>query len=134
VIRLFKRTAVMQGDSQATHRIFTTVAVLLALTQFACATGSGNPATAAPLSDAVNLAANVLAVVIGLLVLVPRTRALGGLLAGLNMAASMVTNYTVDGLDYFLQVLAFNLASLALALMVLWHYRRDLRHTFRSNP
>jgi len=134
MIGLFKRTPVMWNDSRSAHQFYTAVAVLLALTQFACAAGSGNPATAAPLSDAVNIAANVLAVVIGLLVLVPRTRALGGLLAGLNMVASMVTNYTVDGLDYFLQVLAFDLASLALALIVLWHYRPDLRHTFRSTP
>ena len=134
MIGLFKRTPVMWNDSRSAHQFYTAVAVLLALTQFACAAGSGNPATAAPLSDAVNIAANVLAVVIGLLVLVPRTRALGGLLAGLNMVASMVTNYTVDGLDYFLQVLAFDLASLALALIVLWHYRPDLRHTFWSTP
>ena len=134
MMQLLKQTAVMQNDSRSAHRVFTAVAVLLALTQFACAAGSGNPATVAPLSDAVNIAANVLAVVIGLLVLVPRTRALGGLLAGLNMVASMVTNYTVDGLDYFLQVLAFDLASLALALIVLWHYRPDLRHMFRLTP
>jgi len=134
MIGLFKRTPVMCNDSQSAHRVFTAIAVLLALTQFACAAGSGNPATAAPLPDAVNIAANVLAVVIGLLVLVPRTRALGGLLAALNMAASMFTNYQVDGLDYFLQVLAFDLSSLTLALIVLWHYRSDLRHMFRSTP
>ena len=134
MIGLFKRTPVMWNDSRSAHRVFTAIAVLLALTQFACAAGSGNPATAAPLPDAVNIAANVLAVVIGLLVLVPRTRALGGLLAALNMAASMFTNYQVDGLDYFLQVLAFDLSSLTLALIVLWHYRSDLRHTFRSTP
>ena len=134
MIGLFKRTAVMQSDSRSTHKFYTGVAVLLALTQFACATGSGNPATAAPLPDGVNIAANVLAVGIGLLVLMPRTRALGGLLAALNMVASMFTNYEVDGLDYFLQVLFFDLSSLTLALMVLWHYRSDLRHTFRSTP
>ncbi len=134
MIGLFRRTTVMQGDSRSAHGFYTGVAVLLALTQFACAAGSGNPATAAPLPDGVNIAANVLAVVIGLLVLIPRTRALGGLLAGLNMIASMFTNYTVDGLDYFRQVLAFDLASLALALLVLWHYRDDLRDTFRSVP
>jgi hypothetical protein len=134
VIGLFKRTAVMQQDSYSTHRFYTGVTVLLALTQFACAAGSGNPATAAPLPDGVAIAANVLAVVIGLLVLIPRTRALGGLLAGWNMTASMLTNYEVDGIDYFLQVLAFDLASLALALLVLWRYRSDLRYTFRSTP
>ena len=134
MIGLFKRTAVMQSDSRSTHRFYTGVAVLLALTQFACATGSANPATAAPLPDAVNIAANVLAVGIGLLVLMPRTRALGGLLAALNMVASMFTNYEVDGFDYFLQVLVFDVSSLALALLVLWHYRDDLRDTFRSVP
>ena len=70
----------------------------------------------------------------GLLVLMPRTRALGGLLAALNMVASMFTNYEVDGFDYFLQVLVFDVSSLALALLVLWHYRDDLRDTFRSVP
>ena len=46
----------------------------------------------------------------------------------------MFTNYEVDGFDYFLQVLVFDVSSLALALLVLWHYRDDLRDTFRSVP
>lgn len=128
----FAKTAAMQRDSLALHRFYVVLAVLLALTQFACALGSGNPATAEPLPDAVNIAANVLAVLIGLLVLLPRTRAAGAALAALNMAASMSTNYRIDGYAYFLKVLPFDAASLVLALLLVWHYRQDLLQPLRS--
>jgi hypothetical protein len=102
------------------------LAGLLAATQLACALGSGNPATVDPLPDIVNTAANVAAALIGLMVLWPRTRALGSVLAALNMVASMVTNYTVDGLPYFLQVLPFDIGALVLALALCALQYRDL--------
>jgi hypothetical protein len=108
---LFKPTPTMLNDGRRDHILFTTVAVLAAVTMFLCATGSGNPTTAEPLPDAVNTAANVLAVLIGIFILIPKTR----------------VNYFVDGYAYFLQVLAFDLLALGLSLVVLWHYRKDLK-------
>jgi lysylphosphatidylglycerol synthetase-like protein (DUF2156 family) len=125
-----KPTRTMLNDSKGTHVFYTLLAVLLAVAMFMCASGSGNPSTAQPLPDVINTASNVLCVLIGILVLVPKTRALASVAAGLNMLASMVTNYLVDGYDYFLQVLTFDLAALGLSLLVLWHYRKDLKAGF----
>ena len=43
---LFKPTHTMRNDGKSAHILFTTVAVLAAVTMFLCATGSGNPTTA----------------------------------------------------------------------------------------
>jgi hypothetical protein len=94
---------------------------------FLCATGSGNPTTEEPLPDVVNTAANVLAVLIGIFILIPKTRAVASIAGAANMVASMLVNYFVDGYAYFLQVLAFDLVALGLSLVVLWHYRKDLK-------
>jgi len=124
---LFKPTPTMLNDGRRDHILFTTVAVLAAVTMFLCATGSGNPTTAEPLPDAVNTAANVLAVLIGIFILIPKTRAVASIAGAANMVASMLVNYFVDGYAYFLQVLAFDLVALGLSLVVLWHYRKDLK-------
>lgn len=109
------------------------LAGLVAATQLACALRSGNPATADPLPDIVNAAANVAAALIGLTVLWPRTRALGSMLAALNMVASMVTNYSVDGLAYFLKVLPFDLGALVLAVALCVLHYRELTRAFRQH-
>jgi hypothetical protein len=124
---LFKPTPTMLNDGRSAHILFTIVALLAAVTMFLCATGSGNPTTAEPLPDFVNMAANVLAVFIGIFILIPKTRAIASIAGSLNMLASMLTNYLVDGYAYFLQVLAFDLTALGLSLVVLWHYRKDLK-------
>ena len=124
---LFKPTPTMRNDGRSAHILFTTVAVLAAVTMFLCATGSGNPTTSEPLPDVVNTAANVLAVLIGIFILIPKTRAIASIAGAANMVASMLVNYFVDGYAYFLQVLAFDLVSLGLSLVVLWHYRKDLK-------
>ena len=117
----------MLNDGRSAHILFTIVAVLAAVTMFLCATGSGNPTTEEPLSDFVNTAANVLAVLIGIFILIPKTRAVASIAGAANMVASMLVNYFVDGYAYFLQVLAFDLVALGLSLVVLWHYRKDLK-------
>ena len=124
---LFKPTPTMRNDGRSAHILFTIVAVLTAVTMFLCATGSGNPTTEEPLSDFVNTAANVLAVLIGIFILIPKTRAVASIAGAANMVASMLVNYFVDGYAYFLQVLAFDLVALGLSLVVLWHYRKDLK-------
>ena len=117
----------MLNDGRSAHILFTIVAVLAAVAMFLCATGSGNQTTAEPLPDLVNTAANVLAVFIGVFILIPKTRAIASIAGSLNMLASMLVNYFVDGYAYFLQVLAFDLTALGLSLVVLWHYRKDLK-------
>jgi preprotein translocase subunit SecG len=69
----------------------------------------------------------VLCVIIGVLVLLPRTRGRASLAAGFNMLVSMITNYVVDGPAYFLKVLPFNAITLILALVLVWRYRADHR-------
>jgi len=124
---LFKPTPTMLNDGRSSHILFTIVAVLAAVTMFLCATGSGNSTTGEPLPDFVNTAANVLAVLIGIFILIPKTRAVASIAGAANMVASMLVNYFVDGYAYFLQVLAFDLVALGLSLVVLWHYRKDLK-------
>ena len=83
--------------------------------------GSGNPATVDPLPDWINTTGNLMCIVIGVLVLLPRTRFVGAVLAALMMLASMAANYWVDGAAYFVKVLPFNMITLALAIAVVWH-------------
>jgi hypothetical protein len=116
----------MQRDSRPANAFYTVIAVLVMVAMFLCASGSGNPDTAQPLPDWVNTSINVLNVLVGLLVMVPRTRAFAAIAAALNMVGSMVTNYTVDGYAYFLKALPFDAVSLVLAAMLVWHYRADL--------
>ena len=124
---LLKPTPTMLHDSRVANILYTIVAVLAAVAMFLCATGSGNQTTAEPLPDFVNTAANVLAVFIGIFILIPKTRAIASIAGSLNMLASMLVKYFVDGYAYFLQVLAFDLVALGLSLVVLWHYRKDLK-------
>jgi hypothetical protein len=48
--------------------------VLMAIGQFLCALGSGHPDTLEPLSDWINNTANVINIVIGIMVFIPRAR------------------------------------------------------------
>jgi len=93
----------------------------------AAATGSGNPATAEPLSDWLNAGANLLCVVIAVLVLpLLRTRTIGAIAAGVNMLISMVANVLVDGPGYALMILPFNIVTLAVSRLMAWHHRANL--------
>jgi hypothetical protein len=98
--------------------------ILMAVGQFLCASGSGNPATIDPLPDWVNNSANIANIVIGLMVFIPRTRVLAACLSVLITLISMITNYVVDGYDFFLQALVFNLVLIGVSLHVYFHYRR----------
>ncbi|MEM6294287.1 MAG: hypothetical protein AAGA54_23635 [Myxococcota bacterium] len=93
---------------------------------FAAATGEGSPDTAQPLPDWLNVGANVFSAVIGVLVLLPRTRALGGVLGALSMVLSMIANYRVDGPAFFFEVLPFNVVTLVLCLALVLRLFEDL--------
>jgi len=51
---------------------------------------------------------------------------LGAIGAAVIMILSMFTNAQVDGFDYFLKVLPFDLGALAAAAVLAWHHRGDL--------
>lgn len=128
--QLFERSYVGRRDHPTANTIFTVLAVLVALAMFLAASGSGSeqPAGDTTIPGWVDIAANLASVVFGLLVLVPRTRVVGALLAVANMVVSMYTNYQVDGVDYFVKVIGFNIATIVFASMLAGHYFADLWH------
>ena len=98
--------------------------VLMAIGQFLCASGSGSPDTLEPLPDWINNTANVINIVIGIMVFIPRVRVLAASLSVVVTVVSMITNYLVDGPAYFVQVLPFSLVLLGVSLCVFLHYSR----------
>jgi hypothetical protein len=123
---LFAPTRTMQSDRRTQRAAYWVLCLLIAAAMVLAASGSGNPATADPLPDWVNTSANLMCLIIAAFVLLPRTRFWGAVAAGVNMLASVATNLHVDGAAYAMQVLPFNLATLALCLAVIWHHRRDI--------
>jgi len=121
-------TAVMRRDSRITNRVFDVLAILVALSMFVAAAGSGSGhyVTEQPLPTWVDVAANVVSAAIGVLVLLRRTRALGGVLAVINMGLSMYVNYRVDGIEYFAQVSPYNVTTIFVASLLIGHYVEDL--------
>jgi hypothetical protein len=98
--------------------------LVVAAAMVLAASGSGNPATLDPLPDWINTGSNLLCLAIAGAVLLPSTRVWGAGAAAAMMAVSMATNYWVDGPDYFVRVLPFNLVTLAGALMILRRSRQ----------
>jgi hypothetical protein len=123
----FAPTRTQQSDSRTQRAVYWVLCLLIAAAMVVAASGSGNPATAEPLPDWVNTGANLLCLIIAAFALLPRTRVWGALAAALNMLASVATNVLVDGAAYAMQVLPFNLATLALRVAVIWHHRKDNR-------
>lgn len=130
--RLLQPTTVIQRDSRALNRFFTVLAALVALAMFVAAAGSGSGQAAEPLPGWVDVAVNIVSALIGVLVLLPRTRLAGSVLAVLNMVLSMVVNYNVDGVTYFAQVIPFNVATIFVAALLIGHYVEDARDLPRS--
>ena len=126
MISLFRYTPSMQRDNGVTRLVLWVLSGLIAAAMVLAASGSGNPETAEPLPDWINIGANLICIVIAVLVLLPRFRAMGAIAAGVNMIISMVTNVLVDGQAYALMVLPFNIVTLALSVLVAWHHRADL--------
>ena len=127
MMRLLQPTRVMRNDSPAMRGLFWILALATSATQVLCALGSGNPDTAQPLADWVNTTANLLNILVAILVLVPATRFWGAVAAAIIMIVSTITNFQVDGYAYFLKVLPFDVLAFALAAVVAWHHRGDVR-------
>ena len=107
---------------------YTAITVIVAIAMFIAASGSGSGeyVTAEPPPDALNIAGNVFAAAIGILVLIPRTRIYGAILAVANMFVSMYLNYTYDGVDFFVDLIPYNTVTIMLASILIGHYEPDL--------
>lgn len=106
--------------------------ILVAVGQFLCASGSGNPDTPQPLPDWINNSANIINIVIGLTVFIPRFRVPAAAASILITIVSIATNYLVDGYEYFLKVLAFDLLLLGVSLFVFIYYRHTRSEAEKS--
>ncbi|MEM7337220.1 MAG: hypothetical protein AAF467_01160 [Actinomycetota bacterium] len=110
------------------RRAYWVITAIVAVAMFLAASGSGSGeyVTAEPPPDALNIAGNVFAATIGVLVLIPRTRIYGAILAVANMFVSMYLNYTYDGVDYFVDLIPYNVTTIMLASILIGHYEPDL--------
>ncbi len=125
---LFAPSRVSGRETRNERIAYTVMSVLVAIAMFLAASGSGSGeyVTAEPPPDALNIAGNVFAAAIGVLVLIPRTRVFGAILAVANMFVSMYLNYTYDGVDYFVDLIPYNTVTIMLASILIGHYEPDL--------
>ncbi|MEO0601193.1 MAG: hypothetical protein AAF211_07140 [Myxococcota bacterium] len=112
------------APSSRASTLYTIAAVVVAIAMFAAALGSGNPDTPPEARPPawVDIVGNVLAAGLGVLVLVPRTRGVAGAGVVVMMIVSMFLNYQVDGVDFFLLALPFNLVTLGLGALLAWRF------------
>ena len=128
---LFRPTSVMSHDSKKVKLIFKILVYWIAFGQLLCASGSGPSTGADPVSGWIHTAMNIANVIIALLVLTPKTRALGAMLSTMILLVSMSANWTFYGFAYFLKMSPFDLAFFIPSIVVFMHYRPDLAQTFR---
>ena len=98
--------------------------ILVAIGQFLGVLDAGHSGTVALLPAWINDTANVANIVIGLMVLIPKTRVLAASLSVLITLITMGTNYFLAGHEMFLEVLPVNLVLIGVSLYVHLHYRR----------
>jgi hypothetical protein len=129
---LFGPTAVMSADSQRQKIAYSILVLLVALGQFICASGSGSSAGPDSVSGGVHTAMNIANTIIGLLVLIPRSRVVGAVLSALILTTSMAANYAFYGTAYFLKLLPFDGSIFILSVIVAVHYWPDLRRARKA--
>ena len=122
----------MLNEGKRTKVIFTVLVCWVALGQLLCASGSGPSTGADPVAGWVHTAMNIANVIIALLVLIPKTRALGAMLSTIILFISMSANLTFYGFAYFLKLSSFDLAFFIPSIVIFIHYRPDLAQTFRG--
>ena len=121
----------MLNESKRVKVTFTILVCWVVFGQLLCASGSGPSAGADPVSGWVHTAMNIANVIIALLVLTPKTRALGAMLSTMILLVSMSANWTFYGFAYFLKLSPFDLAFLIPSIVIFIHYRADLVETLR---
>lgn len=116
------------------RRAYWVIAAIVAIAMFLAASGSGSGeyVTAEPPPDALNIAGNVFAAAIGVMVLIPRARIYGAILAVINMFVSMYLNHTYDGVEYFVDLVPYNVTTIMLASILIGHYEPDLARIMPS--
>ncbi|MEM7324952.1 MAG: hypothetical protein AAF531_17830 [Actinomycetota bacterium] len=127
---VFSPSHVMQRDRRGTTIVYTVIAVLVALAMFVAAAGAGpeQSVTGRSVPQWFDVGANVLAIGYGILVLIPRTRALGAILAVFNMFGSMYVNYEYGGVDFFVDAIPYNTVTIMLGSLLIGHYAEDLAY------
>ncbi|MEM9954460.1 MAG: hypothetical protein AAF846_22820 [Chloroflexota bacterium] len=127
---LLSPTYVMKRDSQRANAGYTMLAVLVALSLFIAASGSGSAEQVQPSPEWLDIGGNILSVVFGVLVLLPRTRIIGALYAVFVMFLSMYLNYTFDGVEFFVMAIPYNTLTIAFSSILVGHYMEDLFSLF----
>ena len=122
----------MAADSKSQAKFYAVLVALIALGQFACASGSGGSAGSDSVSGGVHTAMNVANTMIGLLVLIPRTRAIAAVFSAVILTLSMAANYTFYGVSYFLKLLPFDGSIFLVSVIVAVHYAADIRNTLKD--
>ena len=123
---LLRPTPVMKRDSRRANMGYTLLAVLVALALFVAASGSGSADQVRPSPDWLDVGGNILSVIFGVLVLIPRTRIVGALYAVFVMFLSMYLNYTFDGVEFFVMAIPYNTITIAFSAILVGHYMADL--------
>ncbi|MEM1347899.1 MAG: hypothetical protein AAGI01_05025 [Myxococcota bacterium] len=115
------------SEARSLQNLYALSTVLIAAALVAAALGSGNPDTPADakLPAWVDVLANATCALLAALVLLPTTRGVASAATAVMMVVSMITNYRVDGLEFFLRALPFNLVTLALASWVAYRHLRS---------
>jgi hypothetical protein len=134
---LFTPTATMRLESKRQRVVYRLLVLLMALGQFLCAAGSGPSSGPDPVSAWTHTAMNVANTALGLIVFIPRTRAMAAVLSATISALSMAANYIFYGAPYFVKLLPFDGLLFIVSLLITMHYLPDLRHTLdheRSKP
>ncbi|MEM8860201.1 MAG: hypothetical protein AAGD96_17865, partial [Chloroflexota bacterium] len=128
--KLFQPSFVSQSDSRGWTIFYTVVTVLVALSMFLAASGSGSGSYVSeePFPVWLDFIGNVVAALTGVLVLIPRTRIVGAISAVINMFISMYVNYMIDGIEYFALLSPYNTVTIMLASILIGHYAADLFH------
>ncbi|MEM7347008.1 MAG: hypothetical protein AAF485_22440 [Chloroflexota bacterium] len=133
--KILSPSFVMQRDSKPSNIAYTIVAVLVALAMFIAASGAGSDdfVIEQPLPDWFNIGANLLAILIGMLVLIPHTRIIGAILAVVQMFLSMYINYAVVGIEFFAVAIPYNTVTIMLGSTLMAHYFADIPFIFRPS-
>ncbi|MEM8705207.1 MAG: hypothetical protein AAGE98_02040 [Actinomycetota bacterium] len=133
---LLEPSAVSARETRNERIGYWVIAAIVALAMFIAASGSGSGeyVTAEPPPDALNIGGNVFAAAIGVMVLLPRTRIYGAILAVGNMFISMYLNHTYDGVEYFVDLVPYNVTTIMLASILIGHYEPDLARMKPSDP
>lgn len=125
---------VMQRDSKPANTAYTVIAVLVAIAMVIAASGAGTATEQRSIGRLIlDNGGNILAMIIAVLVLIPRTRIIGAMLAVVLMFISMYLNFTIDGIAFFARAIPYNTITIMLSSILIGHYADDLYYSDKCN-